>query len=370
MPDATTTTEPAEAIIGHNSAAVGEILRENPAVIFDEPDMLQQLVDELTHDIEEAGTSVETTEDRDEIRSRAYRISQLKSSIDKAGKARTEDMRTAIGKVNAVRKDIEVALEALRDRARQPLTDWEQAESARLMKVNGFFDMLKNLDHVPKAGPADWESCIQQLQALTVDEDTFFERTAEARASLRDTIEWAQEGLSRARREEEDRIELEKLRREKAEREEADRQAAAAEEARKAEQRRQAEEAERVRLAEEAARQQAEAKARQEAEAKAAAEREAMEAEQRRKDEEAAAALQAEKERAEAAERRLREEEEARAKAAAEEEARRMDAEHRKKIETEAVAAVAEHGMVSDAAAETIVTAIMAGKIPHVSIKF
>ena len=60
MTDVQAPPAPAEATIGHNSAAVGEILRENPAAIFDEPDMLKQLVSELQDEIDAADVNLET----------------------------------------------------------------------------------------------------------------------------------------------------------------------------------------------------------------------------------------------------------------------------------------------------------------------
>ncbi|MEP4452784.1 MAG: hypothetical protein ABJ306_18210, partial [Hyphomonas sp.] len=127
MTDVQAPPAPAEATIGHNSAAVGEILRENPAAIFDEPDMLKQLVSELQEDIDAADVNLETNVGRNEVISRANGITKLKASIDKAGLARTEEHRTAVKKVNEVRNQVKETLAELVAAARRPVTEWEDA---------------------------------------------------------------------------------------------------------------------------------------------------------------------------------------------------------------------------------------------------
>ncbi|MBR9807413.1 MAG: hypothetical protein GYB49_09345 [Alphaproteobacteria bacterium] len=356
MTDVQAPPAPAEATIGHNSAAVGEILRENPAAIFDEPDMLKQLVCELQEEIDAADVNLETNVGRHDIASRAHNIRKLKASIDKAGLALTEEHREAVKKVNGIRNEVKDTLDAVIDLARKPLDEWEAAENARKMRVDQFHDRLAQR---PDNTMAAIESDLSELRAIELDPDVFRGELADAQAALNQRIADSETSLEAARKAEAERAELEKLRREKAEREEREAEAQRRKEAAEAEERRKAAEAERIKAAEEKAARDAEQKAREEAEER-----------QRQKDAEAAAALKAERDRAAEAERQLQAQRDAEAAEKAAEEQRKADAEHRERVQAEAAAAISKHGMISEAAAADIVTAILAGNVPHVSFKF
>jgi len=74
---------------------------------------------------------LETIKGRDEIAALAYRVARSKTALDKAGADLTADWREKTKAVNDVRKEIKVWCDELRDRIRQPLTDWE-AERDRI----------------------------------------------------------------------------------------------------------------------------------------------------------------------------------------------------------------------------------------------
>lgn len=346
-----TATQEAPASIGHNSAAVGEILRENPATIFDEPDMLKQLVTELQAEIDAADVNLETNVGRSEIASRAHSIRKLKTAIDKAGLERTEEHRKAVSRVNATRKEVKETLDGLAVLARKPLDEWEAAEARRQSLVDEFFNALQGA--LPQS-VADCEWWLEHLEEMerNLDPDVFRGQLADAQATLTARVEQVKANLEAARVAEAERAELEKLRREKAEREQREAEEQRRKEAAEAEERRKAAEDERIKAAQEQAARDAEEKARREAEAEA--QREIAEANAAK----------------EKAERELREQREAEERRAAEEARRKADAEHRERIQAEASAAIAKAGMVSEAAAADIVTAILAGYVPHVSLQF
>ena len=65
---------------------------------------------------------------RKEIASLAYKVSQSKTILDSAGKTLVSDWKSKAKLVDASRKKARDFLDNLRDKARQPLTDWESAE--------------------------------------------------------------------------------------------------------------------------------------------------------------------------------------------------------------------------------------------------
>lgn len=330
------------AEIGHNSAAVGEILAENPSIIFTEKGTLESLVEEIRKEIEDHEPDTGSDAGRKKIASLAYSIARRKKSIDEAGKALNEEHREAISKVDAVRREAREQLDVLRDQARLPLTEWEKAEQEREAIVHTTLETLSkalngahfsNLDEV-----ADLRS---EIEALEITEKLFAGKYVIVRKERESALAALDDAATRIKKEQADREELERLRAEKAK----------------------ADEEERRRAAEQAAKE-AEAKRIAEAE-KAAAERAAEQERQK-----AAEALRKEQQERQAAEAELARQKREKEEAERAERARREDQEHRSAIMTAAKEAIIEYGDVPEAKAKKLVLAICADAIPHVSIRF
>lgn len=323
-----------------------------------------------------------TKKGRDEVRSMAAKVTRSKTMIDKAGLALTKQWRDQTNSVNAARKDIEGRLEALAEEVRRPLTEWEDAEKERVdvcratidgMKSAGVVTIEDTAATVRQRGKDVWDTEIGEQ---------FGDMAAEAQAVKDAAVEALKSALARLTREEAERAELEKLRAEAAEREriEAERIAAEqtaqreAEEAKAAEElRAAAEQAEREREARIAA--EAEERAKREAEQAAQAERDRIQREhdeaiaaERRRAEEAEAAMQAERGRV----AKVEADRQAAIAAEAAEQARRdKNRAHRSQIMGEAKIAIMAAGKgVDEAAAVLVVKAIVAGQIPHVTLRF
>lgn len=302
------------------------LVNANPVSVLIDEKTYSEFYAKMKAELDGFQPDTSTDKGRKEIASMAYKVTRTKTAIDAAGKKLNEDARAQINVVDANRRKIREELDALADDVRKPLTEWETAEAARI------------------AAEAEAE------RKRLADEEAARQAAAAAEAAAR------QAELDRLRAEiaERDRIEQERRDVENAERE---RIAAAnrAEDERKA---REAADAARIREAEE--------RARAEAERVANAERERIEREAR----EAVAKAEAEaKAVREKAERDERERQEAIARVRREEEARQADREHRGKIMGEAKAALMTVGIEEDAARK-IVLAIVAGEVPHVTLRF
>lgn len=280
-------------------------------------------LDALLAKIEEAAMAhvpvLDTVKDRKAIASMAYKVSQSKAAIDNMGKELVAGKKKEIKKVDKVRKHARDFLDGVRDKVRQPLTDWEADQKAK-----------EEAERKQRELEAAWDEAILENQE--------FDRRLEL---ARKEAELAEREAELARKEAEAKA-----------REEAEAKAKAEAE-RKA---REAKEAE-----ERAAREKAEAEARAQAEK----ERAVKEAEERarREAEEKAAAEQAERERLarEAAEKEAAEKAEAERLAA--------DQDHRRQINREALACFEIEGFGIDQAKQ-IITAIAAGRIDHVTINY
>jgi hypothetical protein len=309
-----------------------------------------------------------TASGRKQILAMTTAVVKSKTALKAIGERLAREAKELPKKIDAGRRHVEDTLDAWRDEVREPLTDWETAEDARVKRHSDALDALKAVSVEPPGDVAQLKARIAEIETVSDGEDReeflngFKRAKAEALASLRDKLAWREKYDA-------EQAELAKLR-----------AAAAA---------REAEEAERRQIA-------AEAEAKAEAERKAAADAAraaeiAVERERQRVEQERVAAerrAQAEREaaerreadlkaQAEAAERRARDAE-ARAKAEfeaaaaaerAEQERREKDKAHRTTINRAAVAALVKAG-VSEDHAKIAVTSIAKGEVPAIRIHY
>lgn len=349
-----------------------QVLEQNVIVsAFNNANGIQAIVDQIKAQVSSIVPDVTTPKGRKEIASLAYKVAQSKSAIDAEGKKLKEQYTVVTNKIDADRKFARDELDAERDRIRQPLTDWENAEKDRVAKHEAAIEAVKNFannNFLITANSSMIEGAIATLNDQAID-SSFEEYVEQAKLAKLETLETLRNALSETQSLEAERAELERLRQAEIERQQKERD---------------------EKIAREAA-----DKARVEAEAKALADRkraeqEKLEAEQRE------ARLKLEKEQAELREKeakllakalaeqaeidrhnaveaeRKRIEKDAQIKAAAElkeQQAREANKAHKKKICNEALQGLVKLG-VSEELGKQILQAIHKGEVPHVSIKF
>lgn len=361
----------------------------NPALVLVDQPKLDEFYAAIEAKVRSHKPNLTTDKGRKAIASLARDVSTEKVKIDKAGLKLTEDMRKQIASVNEARKEIAAKFDTLRDEARQPLTDWENAEEVR---KNARERDMQELGHIGIVGLNDTADDITErivkLEAMEISKATFQEYTDTATARRDNALHTLRADLLRVRQQEEERAELAKLRALQAEREEQDAARKAAEDAAEAERietarleaaRIEREEMEAEAEREEAARKEADAEKMRELakasaeQAREIAEREAAAELQRREDEHAAELRRIQDEH-DAAERK-REQGEAERIAAKEaerkaDERRAANNAHRSKIMKAAKLAIMKAAEIDEDTAKAIVAAIVAGTIPNVSIQF
>lgn len=287
--------------------------------LFTAPDKVQVLLSGIREKAlaEQAllDTDLSKAKNRDAIKSLAYKVTQSKTYIDKAGKAVVDELKELPKKVDSSRKQCRDELDALSEEIRQPVTAWEDAEKARVAAE----ELLKQIER-------DHE------EALQMNELHDLRKTEEERKRIEHENEIKRQAAEQAR------IEAEQ----KAQR---DREAA-------------------------------ELKARQEVEAAAKREREAREAQERAEREKQEAIAKAEREKLAAVEAERRKTEEAeRARLAEierqkqEELKRQADTAHRAKVNSQAMQDLIAAGIPEDCAKACII-AIAKGSVSSVKINY
>lgn len=367
-----------------------------PTQVF-APGGVLQLVEKMEAEVRAVRTDISTPKGRAAIKSLAYKVARSKTALDEMGKKLNDDARAQINAVDADRRLVRERLDALAAEVRAPLTAWEAKEAARVKahedalaaipeapgygQVETSAEIALRLNHLRNYPERDWQEFQQRFEETLAAEIGRMAALHDAAATRE--AEQAEQARLRAEAEERARQEAIRLQRER----EARIAAEAAEAARReAEQRAAAEAAEAARRAleeRERAEHAARAIAEQARAEQLAAERQAREAEQRAAAAEAKAAedarvaeaarvaaeQRAERDRVAAVEaerRRVAEEAEAQRRA---DDQRAADRAHRGRINSAAVAALLATG-ISEEQARVVVTAIISGSIPNVSIRY
>ena len=250
-------------------------------------------IDELLAACEEKATAitadVSTAKGRAEIKSMAYLVTRTKTAIDAVRKALADEYKEKPKRIDANGKRIKDFLDALQERVRKPLTDWEDAERRRVTIIEGRIRGIEGMILVgTELTAAMCEDGIATLTSLAIDE-SFEEFADKAQAAKDSTLAKLYAAKDAATKREAEAAELARLREEQAKREQEEREARIAQEAaekatREAEEKARSEKAEaearelRAKLAQEQA-ERAAAQAIADAEAKAQA---AAQAERRR----------------------------------------------------------------------------------------
>jgi len=302
------------------------IEKANALTVFKSSDQIEEILQKVEREVMSFVPDVTTVKGRKEIASLAYRVSQTKSYLDGLGKDLVAELKEVPKLIDANRKTVRDRLDALRDKARQPYTEWE-AEQERIKAEEEARVAAEKL-----AAQIESDHEIALLLNEKFDRDA-----AEAKA-------------------------------------EAERQRAAHEE----EIRRKAAEQARIE-AEQAAQRERDAAAKREADLKAAkerAEREAREAQGRAERQAKEARERAEREKQAAIEAEQRKAREAEAARLAEEKritdeaaARAADVAHRKAVNNKALADLVAVGLTEEQA-RTVVTAIAKGEVTAIRITY
>lgn len=328
-----------------------------------------------------------TRKGRERIASLAATVSKSKSAVEKPGRDYLRRLKEMPKVVEAELREFVTEMDALRDQVRQPLTDWQAAEDARVDGHNTAMDRIRwQAQDTDGLTAEDLASRIEQVTAIPMDE-SWQEFLPEAAQVKDQTLAKLRGLLAQRQQYEAEQAELARLRAEAEARAKADHEAAIAREAaervhREAEQKAQAERnaaakreqdlkdqaaaqeraAENQRLQLQLQAEQAERAAEQVETSRVAAE---QRAEQQRIDAEVRQARAVEQARLD----ELARQQAAAAEAVRQEKLRAADTAHKGKINRAALEAFIAGGMPQDCARQAV-KLIAQRKIPSVSISY
>lgn len=342
--------------------AIPEITEAQWPEVYGKDDYLKRFFAQVQAEVSVEVPDLKSKKGRDRIASLAAKVSKAKVAVEKPGRDYLRYLKAQPKVVEQNLREHCDRFDTLRDEVRAPLTEWENAEKARVAGHQGRIADIKSLagEHIYSADSGRLKALLRDSELFDVS--TFEEFEGEAAAALvitqktlrdalakREAFEAEQAALEKQRQDQE--AERQRLGRERIEREAADKARAEAEAKAKADQeaaqRREIE----ARMAQERAEREAEAAKQREAQAKAEAAAQAERAAQ--------AAVEAEQ-------RRIAAEEAARL---AEEKRRQEDQEHRANINRAALADMVALG-IDEATAKTVLVGVIQGKVSNVRISY
>ncbi len=145
------------------------IARPITPAIFANPESVSEVLAELERKVEAAKATrdISTIEGRAAIASLAYTIARTKTGLDEMGKEVTADWKAKANMVDAERRRIRERCDELKDDFRKPLTDWEEAEKARVATHEAELAKLQMYAVFGTASPAaaDVRQRAQDLEA-------------------------------------------------------------------------------------------------------------------------------------------------------------------------------------------------------------
>src|SRR5574343_452279 len=106
------------------------------ATVFTSPQGVDLLLKRIRDEAASETPDVTTAKGRARIASLAHKVSKAKVLVDDHGKELVAEEKKRLALIDADRKKWRDGCDALRDEIRQPLTDWENAEAARVQKHN------------------------------------------------------------------------------------------------------------------------------------------------------------------------------------------------------------------------------------------
>ncbi|WP_322958134.1 coiled-coil domain-containing protein [Providencia huashanensis] len=298
--------------------------------LFTAPEKVNQMLERIKslaeEERKELDSDLSVVKNRKAFASLAYKVTQTKTAIDKAGKLVVDDLKELPKKVDAARKLFRDELDSLSDGIRKPLTEWEAQEKAR-----------EEAEALKKQIEVDHEEALQMNELFDL------RKAEEERKRIAREEEMKRQAAEQARLEAERKAQQEIEASAKRERE-----------AKEAAERAEREKQEAIQRAEQAAK-----------EAKEKAERDAKEALERAEREKQAAIEDERKKAHEAEQTRLAEEERKR-----QEDAKRQeDKEHRRKYNQETLQALVSNGFDEKLATEFI-KLVASNQIPHMTMNY
>lgn len=128
--------------------------KPNALALFEEKG-LDPIIEKIRAEVKMHVSDISTERGRKAIASLSRKVASSKVRLDDLGKELVTGVKTQIGTIDAERKRMRDELDKLRDETRQPLTDWENAETFRVEAHEEGLLAIASLANVPFNSPIE-----------------------------------------------------------------------------------------------------------------------------------------------------------------------------------------------------------------------
>lgn len=344
--------------------------KETALAVYSTVGGLDPYLQRIKAEIDAFVPDTKTAKGRAAIASMAFKVAKIKTAIEAMGKAVSADLKEIPKKVDAERKRTREKLELWQTEVRKPLTDWEEAEAARVDYHKRMIQHIKNCAlGLIDSEPQPYAILFRELEEKIVINGTWEEFEAEAHRAKAEALEKLKASFAEQQKRDAEQAELTRLRAESEARAKLDEERRIAKEAAAAA----------TKAAEAKAQAERDASAKREADAKAAqakAEQDAKDAKERQR----RAEEQAETERLASVERvkqateaarlaEVKRQQDERDREAAETAKREADKRHKSGIMRQIKEAIMIEGIDEDQA-RAVVLLMAVGEVPNVQINY
>jgi len=194
-------------------------------VILLDAQRFDQFYDKVKGETDAHVADVSTAAGRAALKSLAFRVTKTHTTLKSASLELTEGWRKQTAAVNAARGPMIERLTALAAEVRKPLTDWEEAEAARVAANDATLSEMRAAAAVTSEDTSVTVTTRgREIYARTFEAPQWLAHEADEAETVKDaTVAALVAARNRLAKDEADAAELEVLRREKAERDERDR---------------------------------------------------------------------------------------------------------------------------------------------------
>lgn len=207
------------------STDIAVMVTANAELVLLHPEKREELYAHIRQEIESFVPDLTTDRGRKAIATLARKVVSWKSFIGEAKAEMKKEWIEKGRKVDAEWRTVEADLDALRDQARKPLTDWETAEETRKAGARNIIDILNAAAVVPiDATVASVKATLEDIRG--VDTDSLEEFAETALAAKKQAFGSLSAAIVRLEKAEADAAELVKLRAANEARELAEKEAA------------------------------------------------------------------------------------------------------------------------------------------------
>lgn len=133
--------------------------------MFTQPGLLDALLLKLQTNVLKMKSDVQTPEGRQEITSLGYNIARTKTYIDNIGKELTTEYKEVPKKIDAIRKNARDLLDNLKDEVKKPLDEWQKEQE----KIAYQLDIFNKWDEAHAMHATFIEAKKQQAQRIEME---------------------------------------------------------------------------------------------------------------------------------------------------------------------------------------------------------